>query len=322
MNDILSLDDANLRRAKVPYTSKQAISFLQTMRDLAQEKEQATTPVAYSVAQDQQQKIATHTPNELGNMLSLFLGNPQADENTLWRTLEQLEQHGLLTYQRAVISATTRIFDHAGHPMGNVPADEILSFRRDEIVPYDPVLPSFHYPSAFRAALGTPPEIHEFLSFVADTLLSDAHRQNKDWVWFFATKARDTILAPTLLAPALLAQKALLAQEALPSALVATLPPHVLTDLSAFADWASAPPLAERDRANTSIEHFLRHIFAQNWAVTHPIHLYLGLPWQASPGLNISSYALLHAAYRLGESSEDLLFTPRIAIAAAASVVR
>jgi len=179
MNDILSLDEANLRRATVPYKREQAVTFLKSLSSIRAEiHEEKNRKV------NQDTKFTASAPIEYSNLISFFLGNAHADKYTIARTLSFLEESGLTNkYEAGYVIPSTRVFG-IGRTTEFVQRDTTYSFDREGVIATDSKWPTFHFPSFLVDALGSREEIYSFFSYVSNTLMCQAHRKNKSFSEF------------------------------------------------------------------------------------------------------------------------------------------
>lgn len=187
LNDVLSLDDDNLRRAKVPYRSKQAVAFLKAVVKLDRED-----PVSVANAASAETKIRAgltqRTPKELAATIGLFLGNPHANADTIRNTLRRIEDEGLRENYRAGLPfPATRVFAPDDKPICETTERGLRTYGRDGTErEHDTLRPTFFYPTFLMEKLGSPDAIIEFMRYVGDTFMSTGHRHRKDWAWFLS----------------------------------------------------------------------------------------------------------------------------------------
>lgn len=186
LNDVLSLDDNNLRRARVPYRSKQAIAFLKAVTKLDREETISTANAA--VAEDKVRAgLTQRTPKELASILGLFLGNAHATPATLSITLRRIEDEGLReNYRAALAFPATRVFELDGEPICETTPRGLRTFSRTGETSIDLIQPTFYFQDFLIERLGHPTAIIELLRYAADTFMSTAHRHRKDWSWFLS----------------------------------------------------------------------------------------------------------------------------------------
>ncbi|HWO25624.1 MAG TPA: radical SAM protein [Kofleriaceae bacterium] len=184
LNDVLSLDDDNLRRAGVPYRSKQAVAFLKAVTRL--EREEAASAENAATAEGKVRAgLVQRSPKELATVLGMFLGNAHATPTTLATTLRRIEEEGLReTYRAALAFPATRVFAPDGVPICAAPPRATLSFGPEGERAADPLWPTFYFPDFLVERLGSPAAVVELMRYVADTFMSVGHRARKDWAWF------------------------------------------------------------------------------------------------------------------------------------------
>jgi hypothetical protein len=186
LNDVLSLDDANLRAARVPYRSKQAIAFLKAVTKL--DREEAGSADAAAAAEAKVRAgLTQRSPKELAAMFGLFLGNAHATPTTISTTLRRIELEGLRENYRAGLAfPSTRVFAPNGDPICETTERGMRTYGQNGERPIDTLHPTFYYPDFLIERLGSPAAIMDFMRYVADTFMSVGHRSRKDWAWFLS----------------------------------------------------------------------------------------------------------------------------------------
>ncbi|ACY13852.1 B12-binding domain-containing radical SAM protein [Haliangium ochraceum] len=304
LNDVLSLDDDNLRRAQVPYRSHQAVRFLKAMASLADEERQSNAEATYAADDGLRKRLATRTPKELGNLLSLFLGNAHADEKTIWRTLQQIDDNGLRdNYRAGHVIASTRVFELEGQPICAV-GDEssVISYGPQGLLEPDLRWPSFYYPSFLTEKLGSPPAIHRFFAYVSDTFLSNAYRANRNWNWFLSRFARPELLSTWLTQAA----ASPLAADA--PALIRESATRILADAGVESvKSVLAPPPEEQPHWNQVAALLLSHILTTQPGHTAPVARHLEVPVGDGGEVQLSAYRFAEHLYRRYDSDEALI---------------
>lgn len=187
LNDVLSLDDENLRRARVPYRANQAVAFLKAVASL--DREEATAAEHAATAEGKVLAgLTQRTPKELAAILGLFLGNAYVTPSTIATTLRRLDDEGLrASYRAGLAFPATRVFAPDGQPICETSARGLRTFGPAGERPIDVTHPTFYYPDFLIDRLGTPDAIIEFLRYVGDTFMSTGHQRRKDWAWFLGT---------------------------------------------------------------------------------------------------------------------------------------
>jgi hypothetical protein len=184
LNDVLSLDDDNLRRARVPYRSKQAIAFLKAVTKLDRE-EAASIANAASAETKVRTGLTQRTPKELAAVIGLFLGNAHASPLTISTTLRRIEEEGLReNYRMGLPFPSTRVFAPDDQPICETTERGLRTYGPDGERPIDSLHPTFYYPDFLVERLGSPAAIITFMRYVGETFMSTAHRARKDWAWF------------------------------------------------------------------------------------------------------------------------------------------
>lgn len=201
LNDVLSLDDANLRAARVPYRSKQAIAFLKAVTKLDREDTGSADNAAVAEAKVRA-GLTQRSPKELAAMFGLFLGNAHATPTTIPTTLRRIEVEGLRENYRAGLAfPSTRVFAPNGEPICEITERGTRTYGRNGERPIDTLHPTFYYPDFLIERLGSPAAVLDFMRYVADTFMSVGHRSRKDWAWFLSNHISVEIFGMLLPAP-------------------------------------------------------------------------------------------------------------------------
>ena len=159
-NEIVSLDDTNLKATKMPYRADDAIGFVRDIHELGQ-----------------------LDANPIGGpplRLDLFLGNNRADCQAVSETLRRFDRENLreLFPWSSTIRAT-RLYEMHRSEHG-VAESTAFSVTRAGRVDVDFVNPTFAYSPAIARELGTEAEVDRFFTFVQDTFLSRRHELDFD----------------------------------------------------------------------------------------------------------------------------------------------
>jgi hypothetical protein len=291
LNDVLSLDDENLRRARVPYRSKQAIAFLRAVTKL--DREEATWAAN---AADAETKVSTglmqRTPKELASVLGLFLGNAHATPSTISTTLRRIEQEGLHeNYRMGLPFPSTRVFAPDDQPICETTERGLRTYGPDGERPIDLMHPTFYYPDFLIERLGSPEAILTFMRHVGETFMSTAHRTRKDWGWFLTRHVSTSEFAELLSAAGPLPGDSLAAQIA-----------HAPSESSMRQMFA--PPPAAKPAWNAAARVLIDHVFANHDSAVQRVRGSLGLP--PAP---LSEYALAEQLYSRFDDDQAVFST-------------
>jgi hypothetical protein len=253
LNDVLSLDDTNLRKCGVPYRSKQAVAFLKAVTKL--DREDAASAANAAAAESKVKAgLTQRTPKELASILGLFLGNAHATADTLRTTLRRIEDEGLReNYSMGLPFPATRVFAPGGKPICPTTERGLFTYGPNGTVRDTTFLaPTYYYPDFLIEKLGSPDAVIEFMRYVGETLMSVGHRARKDWSWFLARNTSAEQLTELLRAAGPMPETALaLAQS------VAREPARRMADLFA------PPPLA-KPAWNAAAREILEHVMRAN----------------------------------------------------------
>ena len=199
VNDVLSLDDTNLRAARVPYRSKQAVAFLKAVTKLDREVAAAEQNAG---AADGEVRAGLVPRTPIASFIALFLGNAHATAATLRETVRRIEDEGLReNYRGGLAFPATRVFEPGGEPICATTSRGLRTYGPDGAErATDALAPTFYYPDFLVEKLGSPAAVIDFMRFVGDTLMSIGHRGRKDWPWFLSTYATHELFAQLLAA--------------------------------------------------------------------------------------------------------------------------
>ena len=163
LNDVLSLDDENLRKARVPYRSKQAVGFLKAVVKLDKE-DAAASANAEAAGAKISAGLTQRTPKELAATVGLFLGNAHATPETIVTTLKRIEDEGLRSYYRAGLPfPSTRVFAPDGEPICETTPRGLKSFGPEGERDVDFIHPTFYFADFLIERLGSPAAIVDFI---------------------------------------------------------------------------------------------------------------------------------------------------------------
>jgi hypothetical protein len=274
-DDFPSLDDENLKACKVPYRAEDARRHLEQMHELtAQAGIHLRTESTYSV----------------------FLGNTFATPRSISTTLRHFDE-GKLTdaFEHARVRTGTRVYEACPD---TVPADRLAIRTRTRDGGDDRLFhPSFAYPEALLADLGSVDELRRFFSLVVSTFLTHAHRRAKDWCWFLARTTTPEQLRG-FLEPAL-------APEPVPADLLDLFAPAEAVSLhgSIIGSNVLAPP--ERPREQAAAAALIGRLHAAWRGAGAPARAAVELRPDDFDGAR-SDYAIHEALYRRFDSNAEI----------------
>jgi hypothetical protein len=191
INDVLSLDDANLRRARVPYKASQALDFMKAMID--------TRGAANGTVEDSEKKFTANSPDRFEGLISFFLGNAHMDEQTIPITLARLEVSGLQpNYGEGYVIPSTRVFPTEG-TRSFFEKDTTVTFgQRGTLAPASITAPSFHFPPFLMDRLGTQQAVIAYLDHLAATFMSRMYRETPKWAAFLQNEVPYSCVAQVI----------------------------------------------------------------------------------------------------------------------------
>jgi hypothetical protein len=313
LNDVLSLDDANLRRARVPYRSKQAVAFLKAVTKLDREEATSTANAATAEAKVKA-GLTQRTPKELASIVGLFLGNAHADVDTIRTTLRRIEDEGLReSYRAGLAFPSTRVFAPDDQPICETTPRGLRTYGPDGTVrEHDPLWPTYYYPDFLIERLGDPDAVIELMRYIGETFMSTGHRARKDWAWFVGRHSSVDALA------ALAGRAGLAIDDAGLRELFAPTPPPRPSHNARAGAWlvelwgALAPELARVQRALALEDGWSEYRIVDELSARYPSRDALFEELQPDPTERLYLEWLLYAKnVRLRPDYRELLFAPR-----------
>ena len=162
-NDFPSWDDDNLAANQVPYKTEHILEHLRDVRTV--ETENGLEPDVFSV----------------------FLGNPNADAQSLSQTLRLYDDQGFAEYYGHLGFGfqATRVYECCVDQLP-MRRDEITTVTRDGVTDTDLIHPSFHFSGSLYRRLGGIAEIAEFFDFLPHVVRSRRGLRDKDWGSFLS----------------------------------------------------------------------------------------------------------------------------------------
>ncbi len=290
LNDVLSLDDNNLRKCGVPYRSKQAVAFLKAVTKLDREERATAASNAATAESKVKAGLTQRTPKELASILGLFLGNAHATAETLRTTLRRIEDEGIReNYTAGLPFPATRVFAPNGTPICPTTERGLHTYGPDKTErPIDFINPTYYYPDFLIEKLGSPDAVIELMRYIGETFMSVAHRARKDWAAFLTTHTTPERLA------ALIRTAGPLPADALDLAQAIASEPGRARELF-------APPQLTKPAWNAATAQLLAHVFAAFSSKLARVRGVLGIDpaW--------SEYRVVEHLSRLYSSREMLL---------------
>lgn len=289
LNDVLSLEDANLRRAGVPYRTKQALVFLKAV--VALDREDAASAANAAVATDKiRAGLTQRTPKELASIFGLFLGNAHATPTTISETLRVIDEHNLReNYKGGLAFPSTRVFAPDGIAICETTSRGLRTFGPDGIRDPDSVHPTFYFPDFLVDRLGSPEAVMAFMQYVGETFMSVGHRARQDWIWFLSHHIGMAEFSQ------LVESSGLVSEPELANTLSKTPTPQFLRVLY-------APTVQDHAKVNSAAKALVEHILRTNQLELAAIKKRAGLPE------TITEYSLAREVYarfdRLGDFVE------------------
>ncbi len=262
LNDIVALDDGNLTAAKLPYRTTEVVRFLQDLNELIGETSEKP-------------------------MLFMFLGNAFADESSIRRTLDVIEENDLRdNHSLGIVMARTRVFELDGRLNCELPDENrgiITSYSSDGEEEANVLLPTFHCPQYLADHFESPREIDQFLYVVSETLLTNSHRNKKNWNSFLRNNTTPELLSE-LISRYVAGSSGIQPQAAL-----------------------FGPEEDVADEWNLQAEKCLTELFAASESLWLPVLEYLEIPVNEKREAVYSSYRMMQLLYMRYEDNDQLL---------------
>lgn len=276
LNDVLSLDDENLKAARVPYRSRHAVAFLKAVTKLDHE-EASSLDNASSAVSKVTAGLTQRTPKELASILGLFLGNAHATPETIWKTLRRIHDEGLReSYRGGIPFPSTRVFAPDGNPICETTPRGLRTYGPSGDRPTDFIHPTFYFSDFLLERLGTPAAIMDFMRYVGDTFMSIGHRARKDWCWFLSNHITMDVFG------------ALLVEAGMP------------TDLLGLRRMFSPHPLAKAV-SNTTAQNAISRVLESQPSASTRVREALGLPDA------LDEYVVNRSLYERFDSREEII---------------
>jgi hypothetical protein len=186
--DITALDDENARAMRTPYRNERLLAHLKSYA--AFEKKQldlrrtgeTPRPDTTDGADGADEKDET-----VG--WTMFLGNPATTMETIRNTLRTAHQEGLPgLFDSCSLNAAIRVFDYEEPTVATLAATYSVTpdLARTS---YQQLLPSFAYPPALLADIGSEREISAAFDHIAETYLSIKYQETRNWHGFITQRA-------------------------------------------------------------------------------------------------------------------------------------
>ena len=283
-NDVVSLDDAQLKKTRVPYHSKHAVKFIND--DFAVRKNRGKLPPL---------------------LFSVFLGDVSLTPASLSTTLKTFHSQKLMDKcSGAVCIYGTRIFDSAAN---GIDLSKVVSFTSSGATKARLIHPSFHVPAGLHRDFESLNAIIGFFDYICGTLLSENHLREKDWPWFLARNC-----SPRLLKKMLLGKPHHPHDKTFLSPATGAIPKDALNTFHGIVERPSADnlqdvfyPSAKDKRFYSTVAHLLiRSIYARYFKQFKPILQFLGISPDVDGEVNISAYNLLEILYGRFSSTKEL----------------
>ena len=183
--DITGLDDRNARAMHTPYRNENLVGHLKNYVQYERERVDHSANEASGAEKDRELPAAASAGNQQVHW-TMFLGNPAATMQTIRKTIALTNREGLAKlFNSCYVVRPLRVFDY------EKPSSEMLAvtFSIDhqlQRVSYQQTLPTFAYPPALLDQLGSEEAIETMFAHIADTYLSNAYKETRDWGEFLA----------------------------------------------------------------------------------------------------------------------------------------
>ncbi|MGR3221025.1 MAG: B12-binding domain-containing radical SAM protein [Candidatus Anammoxibacter sp.] len=284
-NDVVSLDDTQLKKSRVPYTAKHAVKFIND--DFAVRKKHGKLPPL---------------------LFSVFLGDVFLTPKSLTTTLKAFNNQRLADKCSGAVGVyAMRVFDSAANC---VDLDTVVSFTSSGKEAAKLIHPSFHLPTELCRDFGDFKAIFVFFDYICGTLLSRNHIEGKDWSWFLARNCSPSLLRKMLLEkPYQTRVKILLDHKG------DTAPKEVIEKFNSIIKQPSVESLldvfypSEKDkRVFCAVAYLLvRSVYAGYFKQFKSVLKYLDIPVDAEGYVNISEYEFVEILYRQFNCTKELI---------------
>ncbi len=283
-NDVVSLDDAQLKNGKVPYRSKHAVKFFND--DYAIRKKYNKLPP---------------------RLFSIFLGDVFLTPKSLTNTLKTFHEQKLRTKcsgSFAIYGA--RVFDCDAN---YVDISKVSTFTSSGKKKTELIHPSFHVPAGLYNDFGSLDRVVDFLNYICDTLLSYNHLRRKEWSCFLARNC-----SPRLLRSILIGKSKCAPEKTLLKPLIDSAPKEVI---NTFQDILKEPSLnnlqnvfypfaKDKQIYNIIANMLIKSVYARYFDEFKQVLKYLNISTGSKGEINVSEHELLEILYRRCNSVKEL----------------
>lgn len=285
-NDVVSYDNDQLRKGRIPFRAKHAIQFIKD--DYAiREKYNKLPPLVFS----------------------LFLGDAFLTPYSLSETMREYNHHRLTeTCRGGAAICGMRVFDYE---YNKIPEEQTTTFTpagRSKDV--DLLQPSYRVPPEVMADFGDYDGVFEFYDYICSTLISINHRGQKDWRWFLGYHSRPAIILHLLNSREATALEQRLLEGELPRstpAAVATLQ-KLLTAPSIDALQAVLYPLEGGQVLAAEVARLLMLVlYGRCFETFRPVLDHLEIPVGADDVVACTEYELMGILYRRFEHEDAVV---------------
>lgn len=188
-NDIVSLDDKNLKALKNPLTSETIIKHLKDALKIREEEFQTSGNKILSLEERIFKKSPFRGlyPNDgFLTSLNFFAGNPASTPETIRNTIKEVDNANLnLQFDSCYMVKATRVWDYIHQKVEILKHTWSIS-ETGLLDSYNEIFPSFAYPPDLINHFGNIKDYIAFLTLIGRTYLSCNHLFRKDWNWFLA----------------------------------------------------------------------------------------------------------------------------------------
>ncbi len=283
-NDVVSLDDTQLKKARAPYRAKHAIKFIN--EDFAVRKKH----------------------NKLPPMLfSIFLGDVFLTPRSLSLTLKTFNNQKLADKCSGAVGVYgTRVFDCEAN---QVDLGEVVSFTSTGKEKTHLIHPSFHVPADLYKDFESFDAVVDFFDYICNTLLSRNHMREKDWTWFLARNCTPRLLSKMLLEKPCHPRDKIFLKPTIDDASKDAV--KIFKDILAQPSVNNLqdvfyPSMKDKHLYNTVAHLLIRSIYSRYFEKFKPVLQGLNISTGSNGGLNISEYELLEILYKQYNSTKEL----------------
>jgi hypothetical protein len=190
--DITGLDDRNAQAMRTPYRNKTLLSHLKDYIDYQRKGiDHSAADVSGTDQVGELRNAGSQEDHEI--RWTMFLGNPATTMETIRETIAQANHEGLSAlFDCCHIVRPIRVFDYE---QPSIETLEVTFSINNELerVAYRQTMPSFAYPPLLLKHFGSEEAIETMFAHIAETYLSTAYMETRDWQDFIFRQTLDRV---------------------------------------------------------------------------------------------------------------------------------